>query len=371
MGIQAPPFLQGFETLQVLSRVSHSPPTTFSGQLQLKLALAFATAKFGRHVPPFLQGLGAVSQRVVHFLPSLLRGALLGHPQVLLLLEVLLVLPLVVVVVVLTQTPVSQSEGTLQNCPNLHFVEQLPPQSTSLSSASLAPLKQSWSAVRQAELSGLTSCPLGHMQMRWSLLHTLLTGAQSLLFLQACPKLQPLAQVKPQSTSVSSPWSNLPLKQVPLPVAAASGVRQRPLGVAFEPAGQLHFLLLVSQFDDEQSLACLQEKPLEHFQQVLPPQSVSVSSLSLTPFQHGSFLLITTGLQPVLFCCRMNPAGHTQRWLCCSQLPLLQSAAVLQASPRPHLTVDSAQGGAGLPASGVTSLKAPPSSAVGTAMQRF
>lgn len=118
---------QGFETLQVLSRVSHSPPTTFSGQLQLKLALAFATAKFGRHVPPFLQGLGAVSQRVVHFLPSLLRGALLGHPQVLLLLEVLLVLPLVVVVVVLTQTPVSQSEGTLQNCPNLHFVEQLPP----------------------------------------------------------------------------------------------------------------------------------------------------------------------------------------------------------------------------------------------------
>lgn len=100
-------------------------------------------------------------------------------------------------------------------------------------------------------------------------------------------------------------------------------------------------------------------------------QSVSVSSLSLTPFQHGSFLLITTGLQPVLFCCGMNPAGHTQRWLCCSQLPLLQSAAVLQASPRPHLTVDSAQGGAGLPASGVTSLKAPPSSAVGTAMQRF
>jgi hypothetical protein len=51
----------------------------------------------------------------------------MGHPQVLLLLVVVLAPPLVVVVVTLTQAPVSQSDGALQNCPNLHFAEQLPP----------------------------------------------------------------------------------------------------------------------------------------------------------------------------------------------------------------------------------------------------
>jgi hypothetical protein len=90
------------------------------------LALEFATAKFGRHVPPFLQGLAPVSQRVRHLEPSLLIGAVLGHPQVLLLVVVLM-LPLVVVVVMLMHMPVSQSVGALQNCPNLHFDEQLPP----------------------------------------------------------------------------------------------------------------------------------------------------------------------------------------------------------------------------------------------------
>jgi hypothetical protein len=57
----------------------------------------------------------------------LLIGAELGHPQVLLLLLVELLLPLVVVVVMLMHMPVSQSAGALQNCPNLHFDEQLPP----------------------------------------------------------------------------------------------------------------------------------------------------------------------------------------------------------------------------------------------------
>jgi hypothetical protein len=102
-------------------------------------------------------------------------------------------------------------------------------------------------------------------------LHTLLAAAQSLFFLQAWPNAQPFAQVKPQSMSVSNPGSNFPLKQVPLPVAAASRERQRPLGVAVERGGQLHFLVLVSQLDDEQSAACLQERPLEHFQQDSPP----------------------------------------------------------------------------------------------------
>jgi hypothetical protein len=94
----------------------------------LKLAVAFATAKFGRQVPPFLQGFGATSHRVVHFVPSLLSGAVLGQPQVFLLLVVLLVLLLLVVVVVMMMhAPVSQSEGELQNCPNLHLAVQLPP----------------------------------------------------------------------------------------------------------------------------------------------------------------------------------------------------------------------------------------------------
>jgi hypothetical protein len=53
--------------------------------------------------------------------------------------------------------------------------------------------------------------PLGHMQMRWSELHTLFAAAQSLFFLQECPNVQPLGQVRPQSMSVSNPGSKFPL----------------------------------------------------------------------------------------------------------------------------------------------------------------
>jgi hypothetical protein len=55
---------------------------------------------------------------------------------------------------------------------------------------------------------------------------------------------------------------------------------QRPLGDAVEPAGQLHFFVLASQLSDEQSLDCLQEKPFEHFQQVLPPLWVAAARIA-------------------------------------------------------------------------------------------